>query len=286
MSQTSNKVKRKHTTTRCKYTEDWKNKDIDLNISLFEFRLRLYCIIHEVEHEFVYYTYFEYYDDYSNDYIYTLKQYYKQCLNKTVDLQKLHKKLKNIINELEDILTINKYDENEEYILKHKRTNEFIEYIKQFNIITESFDKFKEIYDNDYDLFINDIKIIISLLNDLNEKRTEKFNEIILSKISNDDEGYNRLLTYKLLYDDITSISQKVLLLNTKYLRNVASLVGDIVYKVVEDIINYDDIDVGTFESLVYEYGEGEYELGKLVKLRMKYDYEENFFDLNQYEWS
>ena len=165
MSQTSNKVKRKHTTTRCKYTEDWKNKDIDLNISLFEFRLRLYCIIHEVEHEFVYYTYFEYYDDYSNDYIYTLKQYYKQCLNKTVDLQKLHKKLKNIINELEDILTINKYDENEEYILKHKRTNEFIEYIKQFNIITESFDKFKEIYDNDYDLFINDIKIIISLKN-------------------------------------------------------------------------------------------------------------------------
>ena len=226
----------------CTYTDEWKNSDIDLNISMFEFKTRINTIYNEYLDNI---EMFKHNIDISllnnddDDLIYTsiLEECKNKCLNNECITDDVYYLREDNDEFIERILTINGLIKSAEL---NKQIESFISRINPLNITTESKDVIKWIYYHQPDLFIKEIDILINIFQEIYDKRSTMTNKIFVQMMNNDK--YNKLIITKLLNNYLNTLNTADIILNTKHLHPFVNRYNqyiDVIYKFIETIINY-----------------------------------------------
>ena len=233
-----NKTTKKHT-VECIYTEEWKNNDIDLNISITNFQNKLKSIITK-------YNKTELYDAiYNNEFdsiynnILTLEKCKNNCLHDSgSNLDCIYDYLKYADSFVDEVSTIN----GTITVL-----NDTDYSINKIHITNREYDILDYIYDEHPDLFVESITEFISIVSKIFTDRVDKVNKAIIQKMNDGNDIYNRFVISVLLYQYLTTLNTTDTMLNTKHLHSFANqYIGytDTIYKLIESIINYKNYNI------------------------------------------
>ena len=274
---------------RCIYTDEWKNNNIDLNISIFEFKIRFKSIAKQYNYNISLYDNIinKYLSNEQLNYITILNKYKYECLKygDTINTN-IYDIRKNKNEIIEKVLTISGLIKSPEI---YKQIEKYITQIETLNITTESKKVIKWIYFNQPDLFIKEIDKLIDILQEVYDKRIHKINEIIMNKMKDGNKCYNKLIITKLLNNYLNSLNTTDIILNTKHLHPFANQYIDYIetiYKLVESIINY-NFDKFECEYLIYNNDDNydDFRTNFIDESMNKYNID-RFFNVNEFDTS